>query len=256
MKKRVKENSLSLFTEMTTRKEKMFSGVEITGLHLLKRTSQYLIGIESWSHCVGNFKIKIKNFVDEFNIPLIEDQKTIDFLNEHAWKKWEEREDNQDPDTVSKKEFINKLFPGKKQYYFYELESLLSLWTNGSLLMYDKEGNIKPKTENNLRNIDYYNYKYLGMKDFGPPHVDILFKKYLEIKNDEKKKTEAYKKYRAAHDKYIRENLDLSDVFKIIGENIVVCPFVFSPTSLGSCDGEILFLNTPEAVFTSIVRHF
>ena len=74
--KKVKKDTLHLYTNFFTRKSKMYSGVEVTVLHLLKKTKEYFISIESWSAHTSTYKQKINKFVPNFVIPTISDPKT------------------------------------------------------------------------------------------------------------------------------------------------------------------------------------
>ena len=127
--RRVYPKRLPEYDKLHTRKVKMFSGVEIIGLHLIKETSKFYMGFESWCFCCGKFKgIKSKTEL-KFDIPIISDKKALEFLNEHAWHDWVDRElkggrkDSEMSETIA---LLDKLFPNKKKVYFYELKSLVA----------------------------------------------------------------------------------------------------------------------------------
>ncbi len=258
--KRVKLSDLHLYTKLHTRKVKMYCGVEITALHLLKKTAQYYISIESWSFCVSTFKEKIKKFVPKFALPKITDSKTAKFLDDHAWHDKEVGEDEE-----VRFQLLNKLYPKKKQVFFYELDAILSCYCHGSLSV-DKNGK---RQEHAQRRVDYLNYKYLGDMNIGkgedvvfPNNVNKLKRKYRaaskenNTKAGEKASTKAYKEYMEAAHIFLRENHDLTPIFNTIGQNIIVCPYIFPEKAVDSHDGEIIFMETSDAVYYSIERHY
>lgn len=56
--KRVFPSKLESFNLLHTRKVKMYSGVEMTALHLIKETPLFYMSLESWAWCCSKFKGK------------------------------------------------------------------------------------------------------------------------------------------------------------------------------------------------------
>lgn len=177
--KKVKKDTLHLYTNFFTRKSKMYSGVEVTVLHLLKKTKEYFISIESWSAHTSTYKQKINKFVPNFVIPTISDPKTLAFLKEHCWEDWNEKEKDE-VDMVLKTELLNKLFPNKKQVFFYELDNILTHYCHGSFIRYDDNGNIKKTTTHDDDCIDYFNFKYKEDSNI-TEHIKMLSDKFHSV---------------------------------------------------------------------------
>ncbi len=260
--KKVYLKSLPKFTEMLTRKVKMMSGVELTALHLLKETPDYYVSIESWAFCCSTFK-KMKHLADlKVEIPTVNDRRTISFLNLHAWHDWVDREINdKGTDMIETVGFLDRLFPDKKKVFFYEMDTIISSFCFGNFISYDNDGNVEARSEHSEEKIGYLNNKYYGRFDDSeivyPKEVKILKQKYRDEKNDNAA-TIAYKAYRKASDKFLRENHDLSDIFLGIGQNAVVCPYIYTKPTLFDYAhaGEIYFVVTPDTVYFCIGRHY
>jgi hypothetical protein len=261
--RRVYPNSLSKYDKFHTRLVKMFSGVHITGLHLIKETAQFFMGFESWCHCCGNFKALKYEFELKFNIPVISNEKTIAFLDKHAWKHWvdeeiaSERKKGEMQETI---DLLNRLFPEKKKIFFYELNSIISAFCHGSFISYDDKGNVEELREHAIKSQKYYCSKY-KMLCKETPELQALYDAYHKAKDSDKKlKDEAFTKFHSASQDYVYEKYNLVDVFINIGENSVVCPCAFSrPTVEGSeyeHAGEIYFVVTPDAVYFETTRHY
>jgi len=253
--KRVFPHNLKFHTIKHTVKVKMMSGVEMTALHLLKETEHYYIGIESWAFCCSKYKCKKEKAKIEFNIPIIKDEKTIEFLNKKAWKDYvEERKDSQD--MIEAVSFLNGLFPNKKAIYFYELEPLIGSYCYGSF-----------SDDRNDEDRKYYNFKYQGMTkliiESHPENIKKYYEAYLESsKNNEDDKItkKKYNEYRNLSDNFILENYDLTDIFESIGINSIVCPYIFTNQTMKGYSyenvGEIYFVVTDDCVYFETTRHF
>jgi len=254
--KRVFPRNLKFHTIRHTEKVKMISGVEITALHLLKETEQYYMGIETWAFCCSKYKCKKEKAKIEFNIPTITDEKVVEFLDKKSWKDYvDKRKDSTDmSETVS---FLNELFPDKKPVFFYELESLIATYCFGGFSK-DKEDTEDRK---------YYNFKYQGLRaeieKNQPDNITKAFNDYSESsknKEDDKITTKKYNDYRDLADDFILKNYDLTDVFETIGLNSVVCPYIFTNSTMKGYSyenvGEIFFVVTEDCVYFQAKRHF
>jgi len=284
--KRVYPNQLHLFDKQHTRKVKMFSGVEMTALHLVKETSEYYISIDSWAFCCSKFKLKKKSGELKTDIPVITDTETVKFLNDNAWHDWVDKETattqvnifspdkeivphTPNSDMLETLDLLNKLFPEKKKIYFYELKSLIAAFCHGTLVRYDENGDIEKPYEHDIKNRKYYNYKYHGKyrSDITyPDEINQLHEKYLiEIKKEnnevnDKARTKAYNEYRDAADDFLFKNYDLTQTFINIGENSIVCPYIFTKRCVEGSSyenaGDIFFVVTDDSVYFETERHF
>lgn len=260
--KRVFPNRLQTFNLMHTRSVKMYSGVEITALHLVKETPQYYLSLDSWAHCCSQFKGKKDRTKLDFNIPVLTDDDCINFLDNKAWHDWTIKEKD-NPDMKETTSFLSKLFPNKKLIFFYELKSLIGAYCHGSFLRYDENGNIDTTYNGDIKNRKYYNFKYKGLFNQDnivfPNEITNLFDKY-RVAVDEDKKDSAYKEYRKVIDNYILKNYDLTNTFINVCKNSVCCPFAFSDATVEGYSyehaGEIYFVVTPEAIYFETERHF
>jgi hypothetical protein len=266
----------------------MYSGTEITGLHLVREGDQYYTSFESWCFCVGSFRKLKYGFNLELNIPIVTDERTVKFLDGHAWHDWVAKElattqinifskdkevvpHEPDSETIETLAFLDRLFPEKKKIFFYELNSIVSTWCHGSFRSFDKNGNIEPFSDHALKQIGYYNNKYYGKLNNDevieyPEEVKKLKDAYFaeiripETEKNEKIQTAAYEKYRKANDKFLNEHHSLLDVFITIGEHVVVCPYAYTHATVKGCEyehaGDIYMVVTPDTVYFQSERHF
>ena len=255
--------TLHEYNKLHTTKVKMISGVYITALYLIKETAKFFISTEVWAYCCSKFKVK-KPATLSVNIPIIEDEKTIEFLKEHCWSDWVEKEKD-DTDIKETLEFLSKVFPNKQPIYFYELDSLIGLYIQGSLISFDENGNQESLSEHDIDRIKYYNHKYVRFVD--DPEIKRLREKWTSEKNNglrEKYLTEYSKK----ESDFVYQNHNLFNVFLEIGKNSVCFPVGFTH---GTADwfkekygkvcgyahvGEIFFVVTNEDIFFNIKRHY
>ena len=261
--KRVYPEKLHEFNIMHTEKARMYSGVENTTLHLLKKTKKWYISLDTWAFCCSKFKRKHKNLIPKVDLPVTGDDKVKDFLNENAWHDWIKRHGDDDPDLKEGLEFLNKLYPNHKKVHFYELQSIVAAYCQGSFVSYDAGGDIEKPHESHIKRRNYYNWKYSDRYELGkkfPKNIKKFYKIYDKLKHDTPIRKEAYKAFRKEADKYILENHDLTSIFKIIGENSIVVPYAFTaPTMKGYSyehAGEFYLVVTEDTVYFEIERHF
>jgi hypothetical protein len=258
--------TFSLYNLLHTVKTKMYCGVELTTLHSIKENAIWYTSIEVWAFCASKFKAKKKNVTLSVDIPLVTDEKAIAFLNKHCWANRVEKEINDnDSETIEIVAALKKLFPDKEPVYFYELDSLIVAWCNGSFLSYDDNGNVETPRKHHIDNQKYYSNKYIRSVD--APHIVALEKKWTDEKNKELK--ERYlDEYFNAKEEYVFKHHNLTDVFIEICKNAVCYPFIFSKNTaewsrekygklVGYAHaGEIFFVQTPDKVFFNVTRHF
>ena len=263
--KRVYPSKLPLYDKLHTCKVKMLSGVEMTALHIIKETERFFTSLECWAHCCSKFR-RLKHKTElKFDIPVIKDENAVEFLNTHAWHDFvSERLKEGSTDIAEAIEFMDRVFPGKKKVYFYELNSLLGAYCWGVFGYYDKDGKLEEPTEHQTEQAKYYNSKYIrdNSKTIeNPANVKALLEKYHAVDSaDDKAKTAAYRKYADARDQFLWENHNKTATYKIIGEHSIVCPYAFTKCCVEGSTyenvGEIYMVVTDDAVYFEICRHF
>jgi hypothetical protein len=256
-----------LYDKLHTKKTKMMSGVEMTTLYPIKETEQFFISPEVWAYCASKFRAKKKNgFKLNVDIPVITDEKTEAFLAKHCWKDFVQKEtDKKRTDFTETVALFKRIFPDKEPIFFYELDSLINLYIQGSIVSYDRDGKPEPLSEHDIENQKYCNSKYNRF----PKATEV---KEAEVKwtseTDEKKKEEYLTDYIKISEEHSFKNNNLIDVFLEIGKNSVCYPVAFSH---GTADwhkkeygkkcpyaeaGEIFFVVTKDKVYFEVKRHF
>lgn len=263
---RVYPKSLSKYNLLHTRKSKMYSGVELTVLHLIKETSCFFISIISWCFCCSTFKIQKFGFKLEYNIPILKDKKSIEFLELNSWKDYIEKENNKkDSDIIETIQLLDRLFPNKKKVYFYELDSLIGAYCNGLFISYDDNGNIVKEDEHDIERRKYYNYKYQGsLSNVDIEYSDEINKLYSSYSNysgeDKNERSRLYSVYRDAAADFLFKNHDLTPTFIEICKNSIVCPYIFSDCTVKGSEyenaGDIFMVVTDDTVYFEIERHY
>jgi tRNA splicing endonuclease len=268
--RRVIFEKFSEYNKLHTQKSKMFCGVEQTTLYPIKETAEFYQSIEVWAYCASKFRSKKKNITLNVDIPIIKDEKTIDFLNSNCWKEWVNKEiKNGDSDIIEAISLLDRVFPKHEKVFFYELDSLISLYIQGSLISFDDDGNLEPREETHLKRIEYYIQKYLMLEGNIPKEILKYREDWRNYKGDDKNESSRllgifFKK----RNKWALENLNFIDIFIEVGRNSVCYPVAFSkgtgmwakekygkPTSYSNA-GEIFFVATKDKVFFEIKRHF
>ena len=269
--KRVVYENFHLYDKLHTKKTRMYSGVEMTTLYPIKETAEYYMSIEVWAFCASKFRMKKDRCTLHVDIPVITDQRAIDFLDEHCWEDWADRESGNAKDSEMRETIclLNRLFPDKKKIFFYELESILAAYCNGSFVSYDQSGAEEPLSSNAISNLKYYNQKYqrdLGMDD---PGVKRAYEAYqANSKSSDEVRQKYYNTYSDLQRDYAYEHNNLRDVFVEIGRNSVCYPVAYSR---GTAEwskkkygkeiayaraGEIFFVTTEDRVYFEVKRHF
>lgn len=256
--------SFHLYDKLHTTKTKMLSGVEMTTLYPIKETAQFFMSIEVWAYCASKFKCK-KNKQLSVDIPVITNQKTIDFLNKHKSTTFFKRTDK-DISTVEAIALLDKVLPNKKKEYFFELDSLLSAYNFGSFVYYDKDGNVETPSKGAIENQKYYTQKYSRFEFVTDEHKRLSDKWTNE--KDEKLRDKYLKEYLDFEEDYAFKHNNLIDTFIDIGKHSVCYPVAFTKNTaewskekygklIGYAHaGEIFFVVTPDTIFFEIKRHF
>ncbi len=262
----VKIETFSQYDKLHTRKVKMYSGVEMTALYPIKETEEYYRSVESWSYCVSTFKGKKKNVTLEVNIPIITNQKTIEFLKKNAWTDWvRKQKDKNNSEMIEAVGLLKKIFPDKEAVYFYELESLLSAYNHGTFISFDDNGEVNLPSELRIDEQKYYNTKYNRFID---NEECIKMRKRWTEQTDETLKIQYLSEYLDFESEFGFKHNNHNETFINIGQNAVVYPVAFTK---GTADwyiekygkvcsyahaGEIYFVVTDEQIFFEVKRHF
>lgn len=250
-----------------TEKVKMYSGLSMTALYPIKETELFYVSIEVWSHMCSKFRRKKKNITLNVDIPILTDETAIKFLDQHCWHDWVQKEfKRKDTDTIETIEYLNRVFPDKEKVFFYELDSILTAYANGTFISYDeKTGEIEKPSEHDIETRKYYTCKYQKYND--DPTLTAMRERW----SNEKDKDLAQKyltQYFNANREYAYKNHCLDNVFIELGKHGVSYPVAFSEdTAKWAIEkygkkiayanaGEIYFVATPDKVYFEKKRHF
>lgn len=262
---RVSFETFPLYNQLHTRKEKMYSGVELTILYPIKETEHFYMSIPVWVHCASTFKKK-KKYLDKLSvdIPTVTNENSVKFLDKHCWKKNDIGEDSE-----YAVELLKKQFPDKEFQYFYELDSLISAYCHGTFIRYDDDGNVEEQSEYDIDQQKYYNSKYNKFIDV--PEIVKLRKEWTDTPNDDAHKdirTKRLRKYIKAEREYVQEHMSEVDTFIDVCSNAVCYPVAFergtaewSKEKYGrevayAKAGEIYFVVTDKTIYYNITRHY
>jgi hypothetical protein len=243
----------------------MYSGVTMTALYPIKETEQFYISIEVWSHMCSKFRHKKDGFSLNVDIPILTNEDAIKFLADHAWHDWVDKEiERKDSDMIESIQYLDKVFPNKKKVFFYELDSLLTAYSQGTFISYDDNGEVEKPSEHDLSSRKYYTNKYCH---HDVPQLTKLRKRWTDEK-DETLSKKYLTEYSNAKREYSYKNNCLDSVFIELGKHGVGYPVAFSEdTATWSIEkygkkiayahaGEIYFVATPDTVYFQSKRHF
>lgn len=249
-----------------TEKVKMYSGVAITALFPIKETELFYLSIEVWSPLCSKFKRKKAGFNLNLDIPVVTDENAISFLAKHAWHDWVEKERAREKtDTAEVIQYLDKIFPDKKKVFFYELDSFISAYADGTFVSYDDNGDVEKPSDHDMDMRKYYTHKYERYVE--DPTVKALYDAYHAETDAEKKKV-CFSKYHTAEREFVYKNKNLDNIFIELSKNAVVYPVAFSD---GTADwhkkeygkvcsyahaGEIYFVVTPDTIYFQQKRHY
>jgi len=246
----VQFENFHLYNKFHTKKILMWSGNTVTALFPIKESEQFYCSIESWSSLCSTFKKK-KPFQLQFEIPIVENQKSIDFLEKNCWKDWIQKQKN-DSDTIEAVALLKKLFPDKELFYFYELDDLIGTYAFGTF------GRGKEKlTDFDIERQKYYNAKYNKI----PPTPEIKAK-LEEAKNASEKEQESlFEEFHNLNREHRFNNNNLIDTFIDVCKNSVVYPVAFSKNtaewSREKYDKLVGYAHAGEIVFiTHLIKYF
>lgn len=263
--KSVNIKSFHEYNLLHTTKVKMYSGVKITALYPIKETEQFYLSQEVWAYCASKFRMKKKNLPAlTVDIPVITDEKTVQFLNDRCWPDWtkKERTNTEMQEAIA---LLKRVFPDKEAVFFYEIESIIGSYIQGSLIRYDENGNVEPVDERMLKNQKYYNSKY--SRFINVPEVNAYRDRWTNA-TDEKLKAKYLDEYMDFENNWAFEHKNLIAEFIQIGENAVVFPVAFTDNTaewskekygklVGYAHaGEIFFVTTADKVYFEVKRHY
>lgn len=230
MGKRLRIESPEKMKEYTikhTRVSQQICGNSVHVLHLMRPTDQFFVSVESWASSCNSLKKKREDFTPEFNIPILTDKPSLDFLTK-VWKP-KKSADQEDQDREEAERFLSELFPGKKLEYYFELNHLHGSYCNGAFTKSSDffESRIKQRT--------YYIIKYLKQLGISDKNIWLDYDKAEEyVKNN--------------------DTTALSDVLNTVCSHVVVCPYILPEPILNKHEGEILFIVTEDTVYFEIRR--
>ena len=256
-----------LFDKLHTVKTKMYCGVESTTLYAIKETKKFFLSPEVWAYCASKFRKNKKDIQLSVDIPELTDEKAIEFLKDECWTDWVDREvKDGNSEIIEGIALLKRIFPDKNCVYFYELNSLIAAYNQGTFLSYDKDGNIKPLEEYQIERQKGINHKY-NFSNGNAPELVAAREKWTSEK-DEKKRSEYLTEFSKLSRDYSFKNNNLINVFIEISKKSVCYPAAFSK---GTADwykkeygkkcgyseaGEIFFVSTPDTVYFEITRHY
>lgn len=255
--------NIHLYDKLHSKKTKMMCGIENTTLYLMKETAKFFVSTEVWAYCASKTKLK-KPVELKVDLPVITNQKTIDFLDEHAWHDWIER-NPENTDINEALAYLKRVYPDKKAIMFYELDGIIGMFVHGGLQRFDENGNPESLSEHNIDEQKYYNQKYNRRLDI--PEIKAAKLKWTSEKN-EKLSDKYLDEYHTLEREYGWKHNNLTDVFLDIGQNSICFPVAFSDNTaewskekygklLGYAHaGEIFFVSTPDTIYFEIKRHF
>jgi hypothetical protein len=256
--KTVRYDTFHLYDKLHTIKQKMMSGVEMTILYPIKETTQFYVSPEVWSSCASKFRMK-KDKELKVDIPIVDNEKTVEFLEKNAWHDWAKKE-HSSSETLEVINLLNNLFPDKECVYFYELHYLLNGYNWGYFSGEVFSDHIAEQRK-------YYTYKYNHWKGMDVPEIKKAYENYRSETDENKKQKRFHIWYDLMQD-YAYKHFNLTDVFKDIGEHGVCYPVAFSHSTadwskekygklLGYAHaGEIYFVVTADKIFFDIERHY
>lgn len=273
MPRTVVYHNFHLYNKLHTVISTMMSDIKMTTLYAIKETKHYWMSQPSWAYCATEFRVK-KTTVPELsvNIPVINDNKTIKFLEEHAWKEWVNKQlTNDESDMKEAIAYLDRVFPDKEKVYFFELDAIISKYLWGSYKEFNEDGTPIPYEDKKRELAKYMVMKY-GRYKFNPesPELILAKQKYVESRtakkpNGDDKLFEAYMKIQ---EDYFWQHANIMHELITIGENSVCFPVAFSNgtadwsiekygRALGYANaGEIYFVTTPDKVYFEVKRHF
>lgn len=258
--RRVIFENFSQYDKFHTIKQKMYCGVELTVLHAIKETAQYWMSPEVWAWCATKFRKK-KKFLPELSveIPVLTDEKALAHLDKGAWHDWVTKE-RKDTDIKEAIQYMKQLFPNHEYIYFYELDRIISEFTNGSLIP-DKSPTEHMKWVNlHIGNKNDWMIQY--------PEVKVKFEAYSNSKGTEAEKSKLYSDYSDLAKQVAWDKQNMMSVLNTIGENTICYPVAFSKGTAEwaiekygssmeySNAGEIFFVVTPDKIYFETKRHY
>jgi len=266
--KAVNIKTFPLYNKLHTEIVKMYSGVKMTTLYPIKETNEYFVSLEVWAYCASKFKRK-KPFELKVNLPIISDEKTIAFLEEHCSADWVAKNINNERSNLKETiALLKNIFPDKEAVFFYELDSIISAYNHGSFISYDENGEVEKQRENTIEKCKYYTHKYFRYESHQDPIIKAAYDEYHNTKGNEKLKDTKLKIYHNLSQDYSYEKFCLDDVFIEIGKNSVCYPVAFKDNTaewskekhgklLGYAHaGEIFFVVTPTKIYFQTTRHY
>lgn len=255
------------YNRLHSKETKMYSGVIGHTLYPMKETSKYYVSLAVWASCASNCRVKKPGGLS-VNIPLLTDAAAIKFLEEHCWKDWTTKH-AEDSDTREAVELLRKLFPEKASVYFYELDSVIKAYYNGTFISYSENGQIEEPHTRHIEMRKYYTHKYYRwVAETEDSDTKAAYEAYRAVKEEGKHKEKLFETYHKLSEEYTYAHYNLDSVFIQLGQHCVCYPVYFSDNTAEwskekygklvgyAHSGEIFFIATADKVYFQISRHF
>lgn len=208
---------------------------EVVYLELLKETDKFFVGIPSKD--VSRFKISKEKYKQNFQLPTLEDEKSIQLLQKHCWSDEIFNKHLRRFDVKSSKEicmdFLKTLFDNNYTYHYYhELDHLT----------YELE---------NSDDFGWHNEQIntiLGYFPDSPIHLYNLWEKFKKSNDEEDRKVFSDEKNRLIETEY-----NFSNTLRTIAKHIATCPYICNYcTTYKNYLETISFVKTKNQVFFSV----
>lgn len=215
-----------------------FSGEIINGLMMLKSNKKWYTTIIGWCFCLPRrFKRKMSNFTPSFNLPVLTDERFLDWAENHNWKDGDLSEDG-----LAVKSFLSDLIGKPAVSMCTEMfEQVLTDY------VWQTYKNPKPVRDEKWSRAAYRMYD-LGWQ------FDDHFPGIRDAKIEQLEVWKATKELVKKEPSEVEGGIEFLTMLTTFAEHTVVCPFVFPELILNRRDGEIYFINTPDTVYFTIRR--
>lgn len=236
MRSNIRPKDLANHTILHTSTRKAFlSKHEVVYLELLKETEKFFVGIPSKE--VSKFKISKQKYQPNFNLPSLEDEKSIQLLQKNCWSdeilnKHFSRFDIKTSKEICR-DFLKTLFGSEYTYHYYH---------QLDMLRYELETN---------DNFEWYNHQinlHLEVSSNAPKHLYNLWKTFKKSNSGEDRKAFYDEKNRLIKNEY-----NFTESLKTIAKHIVTCPYVCNYCTIyKNCLETISFVKTKNQVFFNV----
>jgi hypothetical protein len=221
-----------------------YTGRKANGLFMLKAGETWYTTIRGWAFCLpSKFKRLVSRFTPSCDLPVVTDERFIRWAEDWSYEK------NKGPfafkyegDTAAARDFLANLTGKRAVAVASDLfESILGSYLHGQL------GDRSSTTSNGKHSRDAYEVVNKGWQFDGFPGLYENKRKTMQIfrETDELVYEEP---------ENVEGGVDFINMLCDVASKMVVCPFVFAKVIMERRDGEIYFINTPDAIYFSVRR--